>query len=451
MKKMRAIVFIIVIVLSFGLLAGCRGKGGTTSQAGTGISGDLEIAVFSNGDLMDNFWNYAVDEFRRLYPNVKATLNASPKIEESIRPRFVSGNPPDLYYMGGWATADENQLTQEGHFMDLTDFFNSADAIGYDVKFKDTFAVQANNTKDGRLYGIGIDYYVWGAYYNKGMARQYGWEPPTNWQEFLELAPKIKAAGIYPIIHQGKYPDYLGYGFMQSSIAANGGRQLLVNMANLNKGAYLDPVVLDAYRKYELLRDNDYLPASALSLTHTEAQMEWLQGRSFIIPCGNWLEGEMANDIPRGFEMGFIPSFWNDAGKTPIFVTSTAHISISEKAKNPDAAKEFLRVLFSKNVVLAHLDMQSGISVIKEEYAGKELIPSTRDIQEWVNAGKVQVISAVGGTGGFEPYPEQRAVINNNIAAILGRQVTAVEALAAIEAECQRILNDDSIAKVEIR
>ncbi len=462
--RMRKLAVLLALTMVLAAFAGCADGSATTppstnptsgttpaSDGGENkLSGELEIAAFSNGDSMDAFWNKAVEEFKALYPEVKVTLTANPKIEESVRPRFVAGTPPDVYYMGGQANADEAALTAENKFMDLTEFYNTAEAIGYDGLLKDNMAAEVFNTADGKIYGMAFHYGVWGYYYNAAMAREHGWEPPANWADFLELAPKIKEAGIYPIIHQGKYPDYMGYGLMQPGIATDGGKETLVKMGNLDTDTYKSDAVVNAYKKYETIRENDWAPASALSLTHTEAQMEWLQGKAFIIPCGTWLEAEMANDIPDGFEMGFAPSFWFDSGNTPTYVASGARVSVSATTKNPEAAKAFLQVLFSKNVTAAVVENKMGIPCTKDTLEGMELAPSSAAVLKQAAEGKAVVINEVGGSGNFEPYAEQRTVINNNIAAILGGQKTAVEALNDIAAEISRIRDDANIAKVTI-
>ncbi len=462
MKKQVLALFLVLIMVA-SVLVGCGGTPPTTTPSGSAtptptatgggtpaLSGNLEVAVFSNGELMDQFWNTAVKEFNALYPDVKVTLVANPKIEESMRPRIVSGNTPDVYYMGGSANMDEASLTADGKFMKLNDFLDKTEAVGYEGLLKDNLAAQIFNKSGEDIYGMAFAYGVWGYYFNAAMAEKYGWEAPNNWEEFTELAPKIKAEGIYPIIHQGKYPDYMGYGLMQPGIASMGGREQLVKMANLDASAYRSDVVLNAYKKYEVIRDNDWAPKSALSLTHTEAQMEWLLGKAFIIPCGNWLEGEMANDIPDGFKMGFMPSFWFEGDKTPTYVANSARISIFQGSKNPEAAKAFLQVLFSKNMTKAIVECGMGIPAVKDTLEGMELSPSNQAVVNQTSAGEAVVINEVGGSGNFEPYGEQRTVTTNNIAAILGGQKSAAQAVEDIVKEIERIFNDSSITKVPI-
>ena len=437
---------------SAGSAAASAGTSSGSASSSPDISGELEVAAFSNGELYDKFWNTAVEEFNKLYPNCKVTLVLSSNIEESMRPRFVSGDAPDIYWMSGQADVDEAPLTAEGKFMDLTDWYNSVEAIGYDGLLKDNISIEMFNRANGGIYGMGFCYGCWGCLYNQSMTEQYGWTPPTNWKEFETLAATIKSASsdIYPMIHQGIYPDYVGFGLMQPGIATDGGKQILVDEGNLKSEAYDEPAVVNAWTKLEEVRDNDWSPQYCLSLSHTEAQMMWLQGKAFLLPCGNWLEGEMADSMPDGFKVGFIPSFWHDSTDTPTMVANSARVSVSADTKNPDAALAFLQVLFSKNMTRAVVECDLGIPCMKDSLDGMELSQENQQVLDLVNQGKVNVICEIGGSGNFEPYGEQRTVIKNNIAAILSGDEDAKTALTNVKTEIDRIRNDSSIEKIPI-
>ena len=420
------------------------------AEAGT-ISGTLEVAAFSNGDLNDQYWEAAKEEFNKLYPDCEVTLILSANIEESMRPRFVADNPPDVYFMGGQANADIAPLTAEGKLMDLTEWYETAEAIGYDGLLKDNMATEMLNRYEGGIYGIGTTYGVWACLYNKNMLEEHGWSLPSNWQEFEALAAEIKATtDIYPIIHQGMYPDYVGYGLMQGGIATDGGKELLVEMGNLDPAAYDDPAVVSAYKKLEQIRENEWAPEFCLSMSHTEAQLMWLQGQALFLPCGNWLAGEMADSLPEGFEIGLFPSFWHDSDETPVMVGNGAYTVIPADSQNPEAAKAFLQVLLSQTMIRKAAELGRGIPVMKDDLGGMKLDDESQQVLDLANAGAVNIIFEVGGAGNFEPYGELRTAVKNAIASILSGEKDHAAALQDIKAEVERIREDDSITKVTI-
>lgn len=465
MKKLLALLLALVMVLS---MVACGAKEEAAAPAEkeetaapaeneaaapeTGsITGTLEVAAFSNGDLNDQYWEAAKEEFNKLYPDCEVTLILSANIEESMRPRFVADNPPDVYFMGGQANADLAPLTAEGKLMDLTEWYETAEALGYGGLLKDNMATEMFNRYDGGIYGMGTTYGVWACLYNKNMLEEHGWTLPTNWQEFEALAAEIKATtDIYPIIYQGMYPDYVGYGLMQSGIATDGGKDLLVDMGNLDSSAYDAAAVTSAFKKLEQIRDNEWAPEYCLSMSHTESQLLWLQGQALFLPCGNWLAGEMADSLPEGFEIGLFPSFWHDSDETPVMVGSGAQVVIPADTQNPEAAKAFLEVLFSKTMIRKAVELGRGIPVMRDDLDGMKLDDESQQVLDLANAGDVNIIFEVGGAGNFEPYGEQRTAIKNAIAAVLGGEKDHAAAIEDIKAEVDRIREDDSITKVTI-
>src|SRR5258707_9994891 len=51
-------------------------------------------------------------------------------------------------------------------------------------------------------------YTVFGIWYNKALFDKNSWTPPTTFDEFFTLAPKIKAAGIAPFAFAGRSEEH---------------------------------------------------------------------------------------------------------------------------------------------------------------------------------------------------------------------------------------------------
>lgn len=69
--------------------------------------------------------------------------------------------------------------------------------------------------------------------------------------------------------------------------------------------------------------------------------------KALFIPCGTWIESEMA-DAPRadGYEFAMAPSLVQKEGDTRYLAVAMETMSIPQAAKNPELAKEFLRFLY---------------------------------------------------------------------------------------------------------
>lgn len=417
---------------------------------GKTIGGELEVAAFSNGDLYDDFFETAVKEFNALYPDCKVTLVMSANIEEQMRPRFVSGDAPDIYFLGGNANLDEAELTAQGKFMDLTEWFETADALGYEGKLKDNMGAKVFNENDKGIFGMALGYGGWGCLYNVNMAQEKGWEVPKNWSEFEKLAETIKADGIYPIIHQGQAPDYMGFGLVQGGVATDGGKEALLNIGNLNDNAYDQDAAKATWDKLQEIYEKDWAPQYCMSMGVAESQMEFLQGKAFLLPCGNWIEGEMAENWPEGFKAGFTYSFMYDSNNKPQIIGYGARVSVSADTKNPDAALEFMRVLFSKNMTAKVVEDMGTIPAMKDDLEGVVMPNSTKELMDIMNRGEAEMIVEIGGAGNFQPYAALADADKDNVGAVLSGTKTADQAREDLNKVLSDIKNDASVSKVPI-
>ncbi len=165
----------------------------------------------------------------------------------------------------------------------------------------------------------------WGVFWDKALFKEKGWAEPTDYPSFLDVSDKIKAAGITPFIHTGKYPYYINGAILYPAIvsANNDDYKMLQDMAANKVEAFKSPAVLTALNKIVELRDKGFIDKASIQINHTDSQMLFLQHKDAFIPNGLWLPNEMAKDIPAGFDFGFIPSVTQNAGGKVVANTST--------------------------------------------------------------------------------------------------------------------------------
>ena len=135
--KNRWIVSAAILVLLLGLLAGCASgteETGTDAEETEGnsesdesategsgeISGELEIQYFVGG-YGDAWWKEVIADFQDAYPDVEIVEHAGPNINEEMRTRWISNDPPDVVYIDG-AGSSETQMVEDGQLMDLTEW-----------------------------------------------------------------------------------------------------------------------------------------------------------------------------------------------------------------------------------------------------------------------------------------------------------------------------------------
>jgi len=64
--------------------------------------------------------------------------------------------------------------------------------------FTGAFA-EAVKGNDGHIYGIPVGYYPWAVFYRKSVFQQHGYQVPTNWDAFKQLAAQMQKDGLTPI------------------------------------------------------------------------------------------------------------------------------------------------------------------------------------------------------------------------------------------------------------
>jgi N-acetylglucosamine transport system substrate-binding protein len=362
-----------------GVLSACAGGGGgataltgaksPTNPFGVAAHAPLEVVIF-NGGFGEEYAKHDEQIFTKAFPGAKVAHYATQKISDTLQPRFANGTPPDVIDDSG-----DNQI-RPGQLVDnhaATDLGPLLDAPSYDdpaVKVRDTLlpGVLEPGIYNGKVFFLNYGYTAFGLWHNAKLFRDKNWAPPRTWDEFKALAPRIKAAGIAPFAHAGKFPYYMGVPIMDW-VGKVGGNHVLVDIDNLRPNAWrVDAVKTSLNAVLELVRNNWLLPGTG-GLTHTESQQALLDGKVAFLPCGSWLENEMRKTIPAGTELTLMPMPDLTAKDALPYGTLRAEASepfmVPAKAKNQAGGLEFLRIMLGKDASSTFARLTSSLSIVK--------------------------------------------------------------------------------------
>jgi N-acetylglucosamine transport system substrate-binding protein len=200
---------------------------------------------------------------------------------------------------------------------------------------------------------------------------------------------------------------------------------------------------LDATEK--LVKDGYALTGSA-TLSHTESQQAWLDGKAAFLPVGTWVENEMRKTIPAGFQMK-IANFWgvsaSDKAKGAVFAGSGENWIVPTKAANPKAGMEFLRAMLSIEGAGKFAELTSSLSSRKG--SGDKVTNSSA----LLSAGIVMK-EAQGDLVSFK-YPDWYADIDkasqNAIGELMAGRMTAAKFSDTLQAAADKVAADNSIKK----
>ena len=365
----------------------------TTEPEVAKLTGDFEIQYFVGG-YGDKWWTKVIADFQAANPELKIKQSAGAKINDQNRPRWIGGNPPDFVYIDG-PVLNDRQMVEDDQLEDLTDWLKDAKNIDGDL-ISDILAQPAQQF-DGKVYNIPLVLNSWGMFWNKTLFTEKGWAEPTDFDSFLAVSEKIKADGITPFIHTGKYPYYINGSVLFPAIvsANNNDFSILQDMAANKVEAFENPAVLTALNQIVALRDKDFIDKASIQINHTDSQMLFLQNKDAFIPNGLWLPNEMAKDVPDGFNFGFIPSVTQAAGGKVVANTSTATVAIAKKGKNKEAAKAFLQFIFSKEQASQWAELSGAPSYIKGDISNSNAPSHVKDAAKYLTDPNTVVIPTI--------------------------------------------------------
>ncbi|AXI10060.1 extracellular solute-binding protein [Oceanobacillus sp. 143] len=339
-----------------------------------GISGDLEIQYFVGG-YGDSWWKEVIADFKEANPDVNIIEHAGPNINEEMRSRWVSNDPPDVVYIDG-AGSSETQMVEDGQLMNLTEWVEGIELEGGD-KLIDSFIV-APASYDGDIYSLPLVFDTWGTWYDRALFDEKGYEVPTDFDSFMNSMKKIKEGeDIDPLVTSGQHPYYFMRGMLYPAFAAAGGEELLADLISGAEGAWSSDITLETMKKVEEIQKAGFFDSGLGALNHTQSQMNFLLHDNAFVPVGFWLPNEMANDIPEGFDFGFIPSPMQDAGEPYAIVPDLRPLAIAENAENPEAAKAFVEFVFTREYAMSFSEHTGAIMNINGvDLTENENVPS---------------------------------------------------------------------------
>ncbi|UOR14017.1 ABC transporter substrate-binding protein [Halobacillus amylolyticus] len=308
------------------------------------VNGELEIQYFVGG-YGDSWWKEVIADFKEKYPDVTITEHAGPNINEEMRSRWVSGDPPDVVYIDG-AGSSETQMVEDGQLMNLTDWVKDVEVDGTPIT--ESFIVDPAKY-DGEIYSLPLVFDTWGTWYDETWFEAEGYEVPTDFESFMSTMGDIQEGeDIAPFVTTGQHPYYFLRGMLYPAFGAAGGDQLLEDVITGKEGAWTSEPVLEVMKKVEQMQKEGYIDKGFGALNHTQSQMNFLLHKNAFIPVGFWLPNEMEKDKPEDFTYGFIPSPMQDAGEPFAVVPDLRPLAIAEEADNPEAAKAFVDFVFTK-------------------------------------------------------------------------------------------------------
>ncbi len=419
---------------------------GAVNPLGLEPGAELE-GVFFEGGFGRGYLDNAADIYRAVHPENPMTVEGIQRVGEQLRPRFIGGNPPDVIDNSGAGNLDAAALVAEGELMDLAPLFDAPSLDTPGKTFGETLfpGSQDVGKYDGTQYELNMAYTVFGIWHSESLFEEMGWEYPDTWDGMLELSEQIKEeTGVYPWTYQGKFPYYMNFGLLMPLIYKNGGIEAVIAMDNLEEGAFSSDAVKLALEQIAELHNRDLILPGTEGLTHTESQAEWLQGNAVFIPSGNWLENEMRELTPEGFDMVVKPVPGADASTShSIYATAGEPFIVPVNGENPTGGMEYLRALMSRENAKWFAQNVGAIMPVLGGTEGVELSPAVVSAVAAAEASGDDTFNFNWGNW----YNDLNVESQGRMSDLLTGRITPEEWMEAMEAMSAQVKEDPDVIK----
>lgn len=256
--------------------------------------------------------------------------------KQAIRAYLTASTPPDVLT---WFAGERARFfIDNDQILDISDVWESEGWLeDYPAGFR------ALSSVDGNQYFLPTSWYWWAVYYRVSVFEDLGIEPPTTWDEFIEVCETLKANDIIPITIGTKYRWTTGAWFDYLNMRINGPEFHIDLM--LGRESYEDERVMAVFEVWRDLLENDYFLEDAAAYSWSEALEPFITGEAAMYLMGDFIRDSLPPDVIDDLDFFRFPIM---DPSVPIGEDApTDGYFIAANSQNPEAAKAFLAFLGS--------------------------------------------------------------------------------------------------------
>jgi glucose/mannose transport system substrate-binding protein len=299
----------------------------------SGASGQLVIGSWWTAGGEAEGLNGMFGIYEEMYPDVEivnATVagGAGTNFKAVLVTRLLGGDPPDTFQLH--AGLEVETYSPDQYLQPLDDLYASE---GLEQVFPPDLLTLLDY--QGHYWGVPVNIHrsnvLW---YNQAVFDANGLTPPTNFEEFAQVADALQAAGIQPYVMGTKEGWEAGHVFedvLAGTLGAEGYRGLWTGAT-----PWTDPGVTQALENFKMMLTyaNDDHPA----LTWDGAGEYLISGSGGMMIMGDWTDGWFTSKGFTGYGWASPP------GTQGTFVALSDSFSLPAQAPNKENALNWLAV-----------------------------------------------------------------------------------------------------------
>ncbi|MDQ2086059.1 extracellular solute-binding protein [Herbivorax sp. ANBcel31] len=340
---------------------------------------ELELwSIATESDAFNNAFNMAIADFEAANPGV--TITHETYENESYKTSIVTsvhGNDlPDIFYT--WGGGFSAPFVASGNVMSLEEYFTDE----YSSQISDAGLSYA--TYDGELYGITYTTPISALFYNKVIFEENGVEPPTTFDELIEVCETLIDNGVTPIGISAADTWVLAMTHDNLALKAAGHEKVLSALEH-GDASYNHPDFIEAAEKFQQLVDMGAFIDGASGMSNDEASAEFYEGRAAMFVTGSWMAGSIQTDPenPEDFDVAPYPVIGDNAASTDFMGAAADTLMVSESTEHPELAAEAAIELARSISKYSYLD-GAGLPVWEVDYDDSEVNELTKKLADYV-------------------------------------------------------------------
>ncbi|MEK5491481.1 extracellular solute-binding protein [Paenibacillus sp. FSL R7-0297] len=288
------------------------------------------------------------DEFSRTHPEFELVLEGTgdrPSYLQKLRTLIASNEMPAMFDTDPDAYA--SKLVEQGKLVDMKKLLEE---LGKYEDFRPV-ALQYQQFADGSMYTFPLEYGIEVFWYNIKMFKDLGLEPPKTFDEFMEVAEKLKQSGVTPIAVDGKdkWPvlRYLAYKPFRMT-----GNDFIENVKQ-GKASFKDPAGMEGIKFVHDLGTKGYFQQGFTATDYTAARDLYLSGKAGMYYMGSWETMNFVNDkvsAEMKDNIGFFRLPMMEGATTAdndYFINSGIGVAFNQETFD-DTMKEFVKFLLEQ-------------------------------------------------------------------------------------------------------
>ncbi|MFD2705691.1 MULTISPECIES: ABC transporter substrate-binding protein [Salibacterium] len=322
---------------------GETGESGGSQEAsgGNGSEADLEIFSWWTGAGEEAGLNALIDLFQEEHPditveNAAVAGGAGTNAKAVLATRMQGNDPPSTFQVHAgeelnqsWVAADKMEP--------LNDFYEEE---GLMDKFPGELIDMVS--QDGNIYSVPVNIHRGNViFYNMSVFEENGLEPPSTFEEFMEVADELQAAGVTPLA-LGDKEAWTATQIFENILLGTLGPEDYQALWD-GEIAFDDERVVEAAETFKQMLG--YVNEDHASRNWQDSAQLVSEGEAAMINMGDWAKGYFSNDLEMEVNEDFGYFAFPETEGNFMVISDT--FGLPSGVENEDQVKQFLALLGS--------------------------------------------------------------------------------------------------------